>query len=304
MTNPWVPVSPCGDGCLPPVESVPRVGPVRRMWRLLAVGGVLLAAAVLAASLPALSGAGRQRALRRWFRMLLTALDVRIEVSGGSRFGSAVLVVSNHMSWLDVVALNAVQPLRMLAKSEVAGWAVIGPLARRAGTLYVDRERLSTLPNTVTDMAGALRGGAAVGAFPEATTWCGLVGGRFRPAVFQAALDAGAAVRPVALRYWLAGIAAPTTVASFVGTATLWQSIIHVAGVRGLVVQVRLLPAIDSRRDGIDRRELAAAAGAAVERATLGASVRQRRILTPVWRTFRVPERQAAARPRRGGVPA
>lgn len=290
MNHPWMPCSPCGDGCLP--SAVLGVGAARQAWRLCAVAAVLLAGVMFAPSLLALPTPARERLLRRWFRALLAALQVRIEVIGGSRFAGrreAVLVVSNHVSWLDIAALNAVQPLRMVAKSEVAGWALIGPLSRHAGTLYVDRDRLSTLPATVAAMTLALRAGAAVGVFPEATTWCGRIGGRFRPAPFQAALDAGAAVRPVALRYRLDDTGAPTTVASFVGSATLWRSAAVVVRVRGLVVQVRLFPTIEPAGD---RRTLAAAAAAAVEASTL----------RTVGRTHRVP--QWAADPGRGGVPA
>ncbi|MGH3945431.1 MAG: lysophospholipid acyltransferase family protein, partial [Pseudonocardiaceae bacterium] len=225
-THQWMPVSPCGDGCLPPAGAVSTVGRVRRLLRLLGVAAMLLAGAALAIVLPQLGPTRREQALRAWFRTLLGTLRIQLAVTGGDRFGppgAGVLVVSNHVSWLDLVVLGAVQPLRMVAKSEVRTWPVIGPLARRAGTVFVDRGRLSALPRTVAAVSGALAGGAAIGAFPEGTTWCGLAGGRFRPAVFQAAVDTATPVRPVALRYRLAG-AGTTTVASFVGSATLWDA--------------------------------------------------------------------------------
>ncbi len=262
--HPWMPVSPCGDGCLPPAGAVPMVGRARRLWRLVAAAAMLLVGAALAAALPRLRPAGREWALQAWFRTLLKAFRIQLAVTGGDRFGPpgvGVLVVSNHVSWLDLVTLSAVQPLRMVAKNEVRAWPVIGPLARRAGTVFVDRERLSTLPRMITAVSGALAGGAAIGAFPEGTTWCGLANGRFRPAVFQAAVDTATPVRPVMLRYRLAG-AGTTTVASFVGSATLWESAVLVAGVRGLVVEVHLLPLLPAR--GLDRRALAAGAQAAV----------------------------------------
>ncbi|MGQ0719844.1 MAG: lysophospholipid acyltransferase family protein [Pseudonocardiales bacterium] len=276
--HPWMPVSPCGDGCLPPAGVVSTVGRVRRLLRLLGVAAMLLAGAVLATALPRLGPARREWALRAWFRALLGTLRIQLVVTGGDRFGppgAGILVVSNHVSWLDLVVLGAVQPLRMVAKSEVRTWPVIGPLARRAGTVFVDRERLSTLPRAVTAVSGALAGGAAIGAFPEGTTWCGLTSGRFRPAVFQAAVDTATPVRPVALRYRLAG-AGPTTVASFVGSATLWDAAVLVAGVRGLVVDVQLLPLLPA--DGSDRRALAAGAQAAVTAATLLPAA-----AVPVW---------------------
>lgn len=266
--HPWMPVSPCGDGCLPAAGTVPAGGRARQLLRILAAGAVLLAGVVLAAALPLLPRTGRERMLRGWSRAVLRALQVRLEVSGGNRFGApgaAVLVVSNHVSWLDIVVLGAVQPLRMVAKSEVRDWPVIGLLARRAGTIFVHRQQLSTLPRTIAEMSRGLLGGAAVGAFPEATTWCGMAGGRFRPAVFQSAVDTATPVRPVALRYCLAG-SGPTTVAAFVGSATLCRTVASLARVRGLVVQVRLLPLLAA--DRADRHELAARADAAVASAT------------------------------------
>jgi 1-acyl-sn-glycerol-3-phosphate acyltransferase len=267
--HPWMPVSPCGQGCLPPADAVPTVARIRRLLRLLATGAAVLAGAMVAAVLPLLGPADRERALRAWHRMLLRALGIRLAVTGGDRFAAAgvgVLVVSNHMSWLDLIALSAVQPLLMVAKSEVRGWPVIGLLARRAGTVFVDRERLSTLPRTITAVAGVLAGGQAVGAFPEGTTWCGLASGRFRPAVFQAAVNAATSIRPVALRYRLAG-AGTTTVASFVGDTTLWAAALRSVAARGLVVEVHVLPLVLAA--GADRRALAARAEAAVTAVTL-----------------------------------
>lgn len=160
----------------------------------------------------------------------------------------------------------------MVAKQEVRDWPGVGPLARRAGTIFVHRERLSLLPQTIAAISGALRGGAVVGAFPEATTWCGMAAGRFRPAVFEAAVRTGTPVRPVALRYRLDGTGT-TTVAAFVGSVTLWQAVLHLSRVRGLLVEVGLLPLLPATDAaggaGPDRHELAAEADAAVAAATV-----------------------------------
>jgi 1-acyl-sn-glycerol-3-phosphate acyltransferase len=261
--HPWMPVSPCGEGCLPPAGAVPTVGGVRRLLRLLGVAAMLAGrrgaggrAPVAWPSEPGVRVAGVVSGV---------AQDVsnQLTVTGGDRFGppgAGVLVVSNQVSWLDLVALGAVQPLRMVAKSEVRAWPVIGPLARRAGTVFVDRERLSTLLRTVAAVSGALAGGAAIGAFPEGTTWCGLASGRFRPAVFQAAVDTATSVRPVALRYRLTG-AGTTTVVSFVGSRS--------AGDRSTRSGGGGAPAAPAAADGSDRRALAAGAQAAVTAATL-----------------------------------
>ncbi len=268
MTHAWEPRSLCGAGCLPVAGSGPAVGTVRRAARLVGVVVVLASLGCVIASLPWRPARSGERALRRWFRLALAALGVRAQVSGGDRFGPrgvGSLVVANHVSWLDVLALGAVQPLRMVCRDDVRGWPVVGALAARAGTLFLDRHRLRPLPATVAAITDLLRDGAAVGVFPEGTTFCGTTAGEFRPAAFQAALDAGALVCPVALRYRVGE--RTTTAAAFVGDAVLWRSVTAVAAVRGLVVEVRVLPVLDAaapRWAGADRRALAAAADAAV----------------------------------------
>jgi 1-acyl-sn-glycerol-3-phosphate acyltransferase len=113
-----------------------------------------------------------------------------------------------------------------------------------------------------------LRAGSLVNACPEGTTWCGLQLGPFRPALFQAAIDGGVPVRPVAVRYRLAD-GAPTTWPAFVGDETLIDSVRRTARLRGLVVEVHVLPEIAPGR-AADRFELAALAESAVRNALYG----------------------------------
>jgi 1-acyl-sn-glycerol-3-phosphate acyltransferase len=162
---------------------------------------------------------------------------------------------------LDIVAVLAVEPMRVVAKSEVRRWPVIGLLAARAGTLFIDRNRLRRLPGTVAEIAGALRTGQSVLVFPEGTTWCGRTGGRLYPATFQAAVDAGTAVRPVVLRYLLAD-GSPTTIAAFLGNDSLPASLLRVAATRGLVVEVS--PGAVVPAAGATRRDLAAVTAGAL----------------------------------------
>lgn len=259
-----VPSSPCSPGCLPRAGGA-RAGAVRVAARLAGLVAVLLGA-VLGA--PLLPGPARERWLRACCRGALRAAGVRLRVRGDRGFTATggVLVVANHVSWIDVLALGAVAPLRMLAKREVAGWPVIGGLARRTGTLFVDRGGLRTLPDTVAATAQALRSGAAVGVFPEGTTWCGAAAGTFRRAAFQAAIDADVPVRPVAMALRLPDGAAARG-AAFVGEQSLWESLCRVLAMPSLVCEVTLLAAVPARA-AADRRELARWAAEAVAAAT------------------------------------
>lgn len=229
--------------------------------------GLVVVLLATAAAAPLLTAGPRDRWVRRCSRAALRAAGVRLHITGGARFrdGGGALVVANHMSWIDVLALDAVQPVRMLAKREVRDWPVIGGLAARTGALFVDRAGLRALPATVAATADALRAGGAVGVFPEGTTWCGEAAGSFRRAAFQAAIDAGVLVRPVAIAFRLPdGTSARG--AAFVGEQTLLDSLLRVLRLPGLVCEVSLLPAIDPT--GPDRRELAARAAAAISSVT------------------------------------
>lgn len=260
----WRPVSGCGPACLP-VSREPAVPAGRRAARLLGLLGMLCLGALLAALLPVLPAAERDAALRGWARGALRTLGVRLVVRGRLPRRRALLV-ANHVSWLDVLAVLAVAPARLLAKREVRGWPLVGGLAAAAGTVFVDRSRPRDLPATVARVAAALRGGRPVAVFPEGTTWCGeAVGCRpgrgFRPAMFQAAIDAGAPVVPLRLGYRCAdGDAAP---AAFLGDETLWRSLGRVLATRELTVSVAVGAALHPARDA-DRRVLARAAESAV----------------------------------------
>ncbi|MBB1254435.1 1-acyl-sn-glycerol-3-phosphate acyltransferase [Streptomyces sp. OF3] len=238
-TSPWLPTAPCTlAGCL--TGSGPVVGRVRRLLRVGAVVCWLLVGVLLAPPVRRTPARFRAAAVRTWARALLKALGVRLRTRGSCPPGPA-LVVANHVSWLDVLLLAAVRPGRMLAKAEVARYPVLGPLARYGGTLFIERDRLRRLPGTVGEIAAVLRSGGTVVAFPEGSTWCGRRHGRFRHAVFQAALDAGAAVQPVAIRYRQTG-RDPAAVAAFVGEDTLGASLRRVLAARGLTAEVEALP--------------------------------------------------------------
>lgn len=256
----WRPASPCTTGCLPRPGTVPRARTATVAARVLGALGVLVAAAVVLPMLP------RRRVpagARRTARALLGALGVRHAATGPLPARRA-LVVANHVSWLDVVVLTAHLPAAhlptvLLAKHEVRSWPLIGRLAAAVGTVFIDRTRPRSLPLTVGAVSGVLRDGGLVAAFPEGTTTCGRAGVRLRPALFQAALGAGAAVTPVRIGFALPD-GTPTTVAAYVGDDSLLRSFGRVLRARGLVVTLRahrpVHPGPDAGR-GVTRRALA-----------------------------------------------
>ncbi|MFH8365455.1 lysophospholipid acyltransferase family protein [Streptomyces sp. NPDC018031] len=253
--NAWAARSPCDPRC---VAADAARAPAPRVLRRTAAFG-----RVVAGALAAPGRLGDPEVVRARAQAVLDALDVRLEHRGGTLGEpgpTGTLVVANHISWLDVIALLAVEPVTMLAKNQVGDWPLVGPLVKRAGTMFIDRDSLRELPGTVARIADRLRAGRSVMVFPQGVTWCYGTGGPFRRAAFQAALDAGAPVRPVTLDYFQRRD--PTTVAAFVGEDDFARSlgrVIRAADLRVRVTVHRALPPAPG-----DRRALAARARAAV----------------------------------------
>ncbi|PWV82543.1 1-acyl-sn-glycerol-3-phosphate acyltransferases [Prauserella marina] len=246
--NVWTATSPCSPSrCvtseLPPVSTSEAIARGAALLKVLASTGPLDVRA------------------RRVFDALGIGLDTdpapRAALSAGGDTGT--LIVANHISWLDILAVMAVEPATFLAKREVGNWPLLGGLATKAGTLFVDRWSLRALPDSVAVVADTLRQGTSVAVFPEATTWCSGKGGVFRRAMFQAAIDANAPIRPVTLSYTQED--KPSTVAAFVGDDTLARSIARVSKARDLRARLTARPLIEPTGD---RRELAALAQHAV----------------------------------------
>jgi 1-acyl-sn-glycerol-3-phosphate acyltransferase len=259
----WLPRSTCGTDCLPEPQSrvVPRLVVLKR---IVVTGAVLLLAGLSVPVLALLPQRGLLRAQRGLARAVLAGLGIRHSVSGRIPQQGALLV-ANHVSWLDVIVILAHAPARLLAKREVRAWPLIGRLAATLGTVFVDRSRPKSLPSTVAEVRRNIAAGGVVAVFPEGTTWCGRMGGTFRPAMFQAAVDAGVPVVPVRLTFAQSGVV--STVAAFIGDETLLVSLKRVLAARDLSIALRahakLHPAPCDRRVH-PRRVLARAATAVV----------------------------------------
>ncbi|MFD7664619.1 lysophospholipid acyltransferase family protein [Streptomyces sp. NPDC059788] len=282
--NAWAAASTCTPRCAR--HTAPRVSAPRRVARYAGLAGALAAGAAAGERL------ADPATMRLRAAAVLRALGVRVEtVTGGSgaadapgAYGSSctaapapyggplsvprppggpgTLIVADHISWLDVMALLAVEPATALAKREIGRWPLLGPLARKAGTRFIDRGELRELPHVVADLARILRGGRSVLVFPQGTTWCSAAAGRFRRATFQAAIDAGAPVRPVTVSYTQHGV--PSTVAAYLGDEGFGRSLHRVAGAGGLTVRVAVHPPLEpvgDRRALAERAQRAVCAG-------------------------------------------
>lgn len=141
--------------------------------------------------------------LSRWSAEALRVLGVSVEVRG--RPPARGLVVCNHLSYLDVLVLASLRPVTFVAKAEVARWPIFGAFARRAGTLFHQRERRARLPDLADAMEKRLAAGEVVVVFPEGTSTDGRQVRTFYPAPFAPAARHGYPVVPTRLDYRVIG---------------------------------------------------------------------------------------------------
>jgi 1-acyl-sn-glycerol-3-phosphate acyltransferase len=219
-------------------------------------------ALVLAPGLPLLGVPlpGRTKIQRIYCRLVLRCFGVRITVSGSPiRNLRGVLVVSPHMSWLDVFCIGSVLPGSFVARADMFSGGAFGMVARILQIIPIDRTSLRRLPGVVEAVARRLRAGQTVVAFPEGTTWCGRHGeshkgyGSFYPAMFQAAIDAGRPVQPLRLTYHHAD-GSVSTAPAFVGDETLPGSALRLLAERRTVARIHVA---SLQLPGTSRRDLA-----------------------------------------------
>lgn len=206
---------------------------------------------------PFLRARGRAACFRWWSRHLLGILHVRVVRrgdAGATPPGAPVLVLSNHVSWLDVFVIRASIECRFVAKSEIRQWPLVGWMVGRQGTVFVQRARRHDTSRVNRTLEDALRGGDRMAVFPEGTTTDGTEVKPFHGSLLQPLVHAEGYALPVALRYRhedgrLNGDA------TYTGDRSLWDSTKLLAAQREIFVDLTILPPVHAV--GRHRRDLA-----------------------------------------------
>ncbi|MBI5278487.1 MAG: 1-acyl-sn-glycerol-3-phosphate acyltransferase [Burkholderiales bacterium] len=172
------------------------------VWRALcAVGLALIGWCSITFLFPRMTQAEREARVQRWARDTMTALGIGLVVRGTPPAGGPVLLVANHLSWLDILVIHASRYCRFVSKADVKRWPLIGPMATGAGTLYIERENRRHVMNVVHQIADSLRAGQIVAVFPEGTTGDGTGVLPFHANLIQGAISADVPAQPLALRF-------------------------------------------------------------------------------------------------------
>ena len=133
---------------------------LRACWRLLRVlGHILKGLAIVAVRFPALSPDQQHARVQAWSMQLLARAGVSLRILGTPPVNGPVMLVANHISWLDIPVMHAARHCRFVAKSDVQAWPLVGTLATAAGTLYIERNSRRDALRMVRSMHEALERG-------------------------------------------------------------------------------------------------------------------------------------------------
>lgn len=228
---------------LPPVGPRQSVGSERKsqLLKLLQLAVEFIRAAwVIRRQFPRLARAERLREIQQWAAKLVRILQVEVDCKQPVPVDGAVLCVSNHLSWLDILVLQSLMPGVFVAKAQVRRWPVIGFMARACATIFVQRSSARSTHAMVDSAAAALQQGYTVLAFPEGTSSDGADLAPFHANIFEGAVRAQTRVQPVTLRYVNAQTGAPSEAALFTGDMTLLTSLRNVIRTSNIRVHVHM----------------------------------------------------------------
>ena len=230
---------------------------VRAAWRLLRVVlHIFIGVVTVYTVMPRLSVAKRHVRVQVWSLVMLDRLGIQLVVEGSPPIVGPMLLVSNHISWVDIAVMHATRHCRFVSKDEIARWPVVSTLANAADTLYITRESRRDAMRVVHQMAECLQGGDVLAIFPEGTTGDGSTLLPFHANLLQAAIAADAPVQPVALQFVDAASGQISFAPCYVGDDTLWQSLWRTLCADNLQAVVRF--GSPERSQGRDRRTWAA----------------------------------------------
>ena len=141
--------------------------------------------------------------IQYWCKRLLSIFEIKVELKGFEAHlfnQKKYLIVSNHISWLDIIVIQSIKPSIFVAKSDVASWPLFGWVAHMTGTIFIRRDKVSDIKKALKKMKRQLMK-RSVCIFPEGTSTNGRYVLPFKSNLFQSSIDSNKSILPVCLRY-------------------------------------------------------------------------------------------------------
>jgi 1-acyl-sn-glycerol-3-phosphate acyltransferase len=207
------------------------------------------------AIMPSATARQRNWIISHWSRRLLAILNIEVIRQGNLPDHDAVktMFLGNHISWIDIHALNSVRAVRFIAKSDLKSWPIFGWLAKKCNTLFIEREQKKDAIRVIDEATSSLRRGDCLCYFPEGTTTDGSILLPFKGSLMQAPINAEASIWPFTIYYPNIDGSANKEMA-FTGDTTLIESIWMIVSLNSPKVVLTFLPKISPQ--GHERRGL------------------------------------------------
>lgn len=215
---------------------------------------------------PFSSPATQEKLIRRWSRKLLAicTVDVVFDDRSQGLHAEPAMIVSNHVSWLDIFVINTLHPCHFVAKSDIRSWPLIGWLCEKAGTIFLARGKQREVRRIYEGLVHQIQAGKRIAFFPEGTTAAQGTVLPFHANLFEAAIEAQVPVQPFVIRYVdMQGELHPA--ANFIGDMTFVDSMREILKAPKMRAELIRLPAIATR--DAHRREVAQQARTAAQQA-------------------------------------
>lgn len=228
------------------------------------IGGVC----TLSFLFPFLSRKNKYRKIQEWSTHLLKIFNIELVVQGAGLLSNTPhLMASNHISWIDIHVMNAFQPIRFVAKSEVEGWPIFGWMAKQLGTVFIRRDNARNARQVVSQMAEVLKT-ESICIFPEGTSSAGATVLPFKPNLFESAILAQRPVYPVAIQYLSKVTGKRSESPAFIGDMGLLESMSNIMKNRALVAKITIIePYLGDAQSPLDRKLVANSSQEAIAKA-------------------------------------
>lgn len=184
----------------------------------------------------------KNQLIQAWSKRLLSIFGIELCIRNQEILpNTPFLLASNHISWIDIHAINAFRPIYFVAKSDVEQWPVFGWMAKQLGTVFIKRDNARHGKKVAEDVSGVLAS-HSVCIFPEGTSTLGDAVLPFKPNLFESAVIAGVPVYSLAISYQSSVSGERSHVAAFVGEMGLLESMAKILNDRQLIVELTFLP--------------------------------------------------------------
>ena len=192
----------------------------------------------------------KKRYIKNWSKRLLSILKIHLEINQDLNkllSNKHFLIVSNHISWLDIFLINSIFPISFLSKGDVERWPLIGKLTKCADTIYIKRGNKKSLSMASDLIEKKLNKMDSVIFFPEGFATDGSKLLPFKSNFFQTAINCNVSILPLAIQYTSDGKF--TSAPSYAGDISLVQSMLSSIRIKNLTAHISVLPVISNKKN-------------------------------------------------------